>query len=133
MNARAGAPRVLACSRLPRTRAKRDVPNAGCFRGCCARGRARSGSARVLSWRGCPRFFYPTLSLNLQLSSVPLKERGSLELAGVDAFDQDIVERGQLVGFQKTAGLLQDALIALGDLLKESVNVVLRAQEGRVW
>ena len=42
---------------------------------------------------------------------------------------QHRIERGQLVGGEKAAGLLQDALVALGHLLQEIINVRLGPQK----
>ena len=61
------------------------------------------------------------------------EERGALKFSFLDALGQDTVEDGDLIGIQKIFGLLQNALIALRDLLQEVVDVRLRTEERGVW
>ena len=75
---------------------------------------------------------YPLGPAKPWLDSALLEECGTLEFSVVNTFGQQIVERSQLIGVQAAGGLLQDALVALGDLLQEIVDVRLRAQKGLV-
>ncbi len=58
-----------------------------------------------------------------------LDQGGGLEFSGLNRLGQFRAERRQLLGGEKAARLLQDALVALGHALQETVNIRLATRE----